>query len=180
MPTFWQSTLWHQFGAAIDMLENAIVACPPDIWSDPAARPSWPDNGVVGFWYVAYHTIFFLDYYLSDSADSFAPPLPFDLAELDPAGLLPDRPYTKDELLTYLHHCRRKCRAVIDALTDERAQQPCGFRRPLSVGELLLYNMRHVQHHAGQLNLILRQTTSSPAPRWVTATTNNSPFPPTP
>jgi uncharacterized damage-inducible protein DinB len=32
--------------------------------------------------------------------------------------------------------------------------------------ELLLYNMRHVQHHAAQLNLILRQTIDS-APRWV-------------
>ena len=35
-----------------------------------------------------------------------------------------------------------------------------------SVSELLLYNMRHVQHHAAQLNLILRQQTDS-APGWV-------------
>jgi uncharacterized damage-inducible protein DinB len=32
--------------------------------------------------------------------------------------------------------------------------------------ELLLYNVRHVQHHAAQLSLILRQTTDS-APGWV-------------
>ena len=38
--------------------------------------------------------------------------------------------------------------------------------RAMSNGELLLYNMRHVQHHAAQLNLLLRQTTNS-APRWV-------------
>jgi len=31
----------------------------------------------------------------------------------------------------------------------------------MSNGELLLYNMRHVQHHAAQLNLRLRQTTDS-------------------
>jgi hypothetical protein len=30
----------------------------------------------------------------------------------------------------------------------------------------LLYNMRHVQHHVEQLNLILRQETDS-APEWV-------------
>lgn len=35
-----------------------------------------------------------------------------------------------------------------------------------SVAELLLYNLRHVQHGAAQLNLILRQETDS-APRWV-------------
>ena len=32
--------------------------------------------------------------------------------------------------------------------------------------ESLLYNMRHVQHHAAQLNLLLRQSTNS-APDWV-------------
>jgi hypothetical protein len=32
--------------------------------------------------------------------------------------------------------------------------------------ELHLYNLRHVQHHAAQLNLLLRQTIGS-APRWV-------------
>jgi hypothetical protein len=30
----------------------------------------------------------------------------------------------------------------------------------------MLYNLRHVQHHAAQLNLILRQVTDS-APDWV-------------
>ena len=29
-----------------------------------------------------------------------------------------------------------------------------------SVLEILLYNMRHVQHHAAQLNLLLRQETN--------------------
>jgi hypothetical protein len=33
-------------------------------------------------------------------------------------------------------------------------------------GDLLLYNMRHVQEHASQLNLILGQTYGS-APGWV-------------
>jgi uncharacterized damage-inducible protein DinB len=37
----------------------------------------------------------------------------------------------------------------------------------MSVAELYLYNMRHVQHHTAQLNLILRQRTSMASPRWV-------------
>jgi len=40
----------------------------------------------------------------------------------------------------------------------------------LSFAELLLYNMRHVQHHAAQLNLILRQKVDS-APGWVAQAT---------
>jgi uncharacterized damage-inducible protein DinB len=52
-------------------------------------------------------------------------------------------------------------------LTEEEARGTCGFEwLEMSFGELLLYNLRHVQHHAAQLNLILRQVTDS-APRWV-------------
>ncbi len=159
MDTTWKTIVWRQFGAAIDMLENALIACPDRVWGD---RPGFSE-----FWYLAYHTLFFLDYYLSDLPDEFAPPAPFGLEELDPAGVLPPRVYTKDELLTYLEHGRTKCRAKIAALTDETAHRHCGFeRRDMSVAELLLYTMRHVQHHAAQLNLILRQKIDS-APRWV-------------
>ncbi|BFP42551.1 hypothetical protein FGF1_33960 [Flavobacteriaceae bacterium GF1] len=35
--------------------------------------------------------------------------------------------------------------------------------------EILLYNMRHVQHHAAQLNLLLRQEIND-SPKWVSVT----------
>ncbi len=154
-----KSIIWHQFGASMDMLDNAMLACPDNLWGDRTQQPE--------FWYVAYHTLFFLDFYLSESEEGFAPPSPFTLEELDPAGILPERPFTKDELHAYLIHGRRKCQATIQNLTDERAYRRCGFERwNFSVLELLLDNLRHVQHHAAQLNLILRQKTDS-APRWV-------------
>jgi hypothetical protein len=154
--------IWQQFGAAIDMLENAVLACPDDLWGDRSQRPE--------FWYVVFHTLFFLDLYLSDSDVGFAPPAPFTLDEMDERGLLPERVYTKDELRKYLEHGREKCRVTITAMTEERASLRCGFHwLDISVVEVLLYNMRHVQHHAGQLNLILRQKIDS-APRWVRKT----------
>ncbi len=165
-PSF-KTTVWGQFGAAIDMLENAISACPDHFWSDPSGKPEWIKNGVVGYWYLVFHTLFWLDYYLSDEGKGFRPPPPFTLGEMDPAGLLPDRPYSKEELRRYLEHGRRKCREMIEALDEKRAfETKCTTRPDLSVAELLLYNMRHVQHHAAQLNLILRQKIDS-APTWV-------------
>lgn len=159
MDTTWRTILWQQFGAAIEMLENAVRACPEKLWSDRSQRPE--------FWYVVYHTLFFLDLYLSGSVDGFRPPAPFNLDELDPRGLMPERVYTKEELQAYLEHGRRKCRAVIEALTDEKARAHCVFTwNEMSFAELLLDNMRHVQHHAAQLNLILRQKTDS-APVWI-------------
>jgi hypothetical protein len=160
--------LWHQFGAAIDMLENAIAACPDGLWSNPLRRPERRSNDVVGFWYVAFHALFWLDFYLSGADEDFTPPAPFTRAERDPAGLLPERPYAKNELLEYLSHCRSKCRATIEALTAERADRRLHVRwGDITFAELLLYNMRHVQHHAAQLNLLLRQHGECP-PSWVT------------
>jgi uncharacterized damage-inducible protein DinB len=122
---------------------------------------------------VAYHTLFFLDLYLGDSVEGFAPPAPFTLDEFDRNAQPPERPYTKAQLLDYLEHGRRKCKETIAALTDEKARQRCGFSWVEgSVAELLLYNMRHVQHHAAQLNLILRQRIDS-APRWVRQAKSN-------
>jgi hypothetical protein len=143
MDDFFKSILWAQFGASIDMLENAIRACPDPLWTGSR------------FWYISYHTLFFLDLYMSGSTENFSPPAPFTLSEFDPSGVFPDRAYTKDELLAYLDHGRNKCRAAIEALTDDQA-----------FAELLFYTLRHVQHHAGQLNFILSQHTGS-APRWV-------------
>lgn len=166
MDATWRAIIWRQFGASIDMLENAILACPDKLWGDRVEQPE--------YWYIVYHTLFWLDFYLSDSAEGFAPPAPFTLEEMDPAGVLPARVYTKPELQTYLEHGRKKCQTAICALTDEKASQRCRPDRPdMSVVELLLHNMRHVQHHAAQLNLILRQKTDS-APGWVFRTKHDS------
>ena len=159
MDAAWRTILWQQFGASIDTLDNALLACPEEIWADRSRQPEC--------WYLVYHTLFWLDLYLHGSAEGFSPTAPFTLCELDPAGTLPERVYTKDELRNYLRRCREKCRTTIEALTDEKAGARCSFGwGELSFAELLLYNMRHVQHHAAQLNLILRQRTGS-APGWV-------------
>jgi hypothetical protein len=174
MDPTWKAIIWPQFGAVIDMLENALRACPDELWRDSlwSNRSEQPEFSE--FWYIVYHTLFWLDLYLSGSVEGFAPPAPFTLDELDPAGLLPERPYTKDELQSYLAHGRQKCRATLEALTDEQARQSCKFSwGEVSFAELLLYNMRHVQEHASQLSLILGQQIGS-APGWVTRAKSRS------
>ena len=92
--------IWGQFGAAIDMLERSMNACPDNLWGDRSRQPE--------FWYTAFHTLFFLDLYLSPSDQGFHPPAPFTLDEMDERGLLPDHVYSKEELLTYLQYGREK------------------------------------------------------------------------
>jgi hypothetical protein len=160
MDETFRTILWQKFGAAIQMLENAIDHCPDEVWGDQI--------DFFEFWYIAYHTLFFLDFGLSETPDGFAPPAPFGLEEFDPAGVLPDRVYTKAELKTYLEHGRAKTRTAILGLTDEKARARFQyFNKNVSIFELILENLRHVQHHTAQLNLLLRQRIDS-APNWVT------------
>jgi uncharacterized damage-inducible protein DinB len=158
MIDFWRSAIRQQFHAAIDMVGNAIEACPDSVWSGQPPR---------ALWYLAFHTLFFIDLYLSECDESrFHPPPPFGLTELAD-GVAPERAYRKDELIGYLEHCRKKLDVVMAGMTEAWVVSPCPFDyRAMSNGELLLYNMRHVQHHAAQLNMRLRQTTDS-APGWV-------------
>ena len=164
MITALKESLWKQFGASIDMLKNAIILWPEAHW-----------NTNKKFFYNAYHCLIFLDYYLTIPPKNFSSPLPFTIAAPDDViedaidDILPDRVYSKKELLDYLQSSREKCHKVVSGLTvenlNERWIEDPG-KMNYSVLELLLYNMRHVQHHAAQLNLILRQKINN-APSWV-------------
>ena len=163
MDSLWRTMLWKQFGAAIDMLDDALMACPDTLWRQPVwSDPSVPSQRVE-FWYVAYHALFWLDLYLFGSEEGFAPPAPFTLVEQDDStGPLPERPYSKDELRAYLASVRQKCRTIIATMTDERARLSVDFPwmkegEVVSYVELQLYSMRHIQGHAAELSLLLGQ-----------------------
>src|SRR5512141_2789725 len=134
--------LWRQFGAAIDMLDNALRDCPNDLWEqslwkDQADQPM--PAGFSAFWYLSYHTLFWLDLYLTGAEEGFAPPAPFDLVEMEANEALP-RIYTKEELIGYLETCRRRCQETILTLTSAQASRLCRFAwGELTFAELLLY-----------------------------------------
>lgn len=163
-----KTSIWMQFGAAIDYLEDTITACPESFWQaslwlTPTARPEFSR-----FWYVAYHTLFWLDLYLTGTEEGFLPPAPFTLIEQDEHGPLPERVYTQAELLGYLATCRQRCRATIESLTDEAVQRHCIFGwGECSFLELLIYSLRHVHGHTSQLNMLLGQHLG-PQPDYVT------------
>lgn len=162
--------LWRQFGAAIDTLHNALRDCPDELWEKRlwGDQPDqWVAAGFSTFWYLCYHTLFWLDLYLTGAEEGFAPPAPFDLVEMEAGETLP-RTYTRQELLGYLEYCRNKCQESIGALTSEQANRLCRFAwGELPFGELLLYNLRHVQEHGAQLHMFLGQQAGKTT-QWVT------------
>lgn len=152
-----KAILWNQFGASIEMLINVISSCPDDYFL--AQRR---------FYYIAFHSTLFLDYYLTVPPRDFSPVLAF--THKAPAerpseaidDLIPDQHYSKQEIVDYLKLSHRKCKALIEGLTEEElkkrfteGEEPNDMDYPIL--EILLYNLRHTQHHAAQLNMLIRQ-----------------------
>jgi hypothetical protein len=159
--------LKRQYRAALLMLRDAVERCPDALWDDPA-----PTNT---FWQVAYHTLYFTHLYLQPSEAAFVPWTghqagvqhedgiagPADPAS--PLPLVPD-PYTKDQVLAYLEHVHASVDGV-DAL-DLGAATSGFWWYPMGKLEHQLVNLRHVQHHVGQLADRVRAATGDGV-RWV-------------
>ncbi|RFS17267.1 DinB family protein [Emticicia sp. C21] len=151
-----KQSLWNQMGASIDMLEDSIVLCPEEEWDTD-----------LKFWYQAFHALFFLDYYLTMEPKDFIPPQPFTESEFE--DRMPEKTYIKTELLNYLYFCREKGKNLIEHLTEQQLKSRwinLSGSMNYSVHEIILYNIRHLQHHVAQLNLHLRQTIKD-APEWL-------------
>jgi hypothetical protein len=163
--SWWSTALWRQFGAAIEMLDDALAACPASLWTQRLWReppPPWFPSQFGEFWYVSFHALVWLDLYLAGvPEEEFAPPAPFAPGEIDSVEAMPAQPYTKDELRAYLASTRQKVQTTLAALTDEQARRPVAYSwmkgQSISYLELQLYNLRHVQEHAAQLSLFLGQ-----------------------
>jgi hypothetical protein len=148
-------SLDNQFGASLRMLENAITFCPEELWNTESA-----------FWYRVFHCLFWTDYFLTENPAEFEPPSPFTRSEFN-TDLKPDIIYSKQELLTYLEYCKRKANKLIQGFTIETLQNRwINDYKNYSMLEVLLYNLRHIQHHTAQLNMILRNATNH-SPEWV-------------
>jgi hypothetical protein len=139
-----------QFEAALCMLHDCIARCPPENWEGKIANDT--------FRQISYHTIFFVDLYLSHGEAGF------ELRDFHQRGG-DERSSTqackgleKEEAIAYAEICRQKMLQTLAGETPESLQSESGFSwLPFSRGELHLYNIRHVQHHVGQLSAFLRR-----------------------
>ena len=118
---------------------------------------AWNSSAHVNrFWHVAYHTLFYVHLYLFPSVAERSP-WAGERADAQNLGQeLP--PYSREsilEFLAYREHARRQI-AVLDLTVES------GFPwLPFGPVERLAYNLRHPQHHTGQLSERIRQDTGN-------------------
>lgn len=154
-----------QLRAALRMLRWAIEACPHELWDR--------ETDTNRFWVLAYHTLYFTHLYLSPSEDAFEP---FKRPVTGHSGygqtdlgnwpdLTPDDVFTKIDVLAYCDHIDAR---VSELVSSTPFDAESGFHwLKFSKGEAHLYNLRHIQHHTGQLTERLRQEAGISSGRWI-------------
>ncbi len=141
----------EQYGAAIAMLEQNLKKCPKEVWDDRTSGPP--------FWHVAYHAMWGLDWYLSDSKkarESFKSK--FGEEPLQDLNRAPKITLTCNQLLDYLSDIKEKAKNRFGGLTSDELIQRSVFEwHGKSILSSILYNLRHLMLHIGALNLRLHR-----------------------
>ena len=155
----------NQYEAAFCTLRTCMDMCPDSAWNTRVCN--YP------FCQVAFHTLFFADYYLEPDENSFRDQ-PFhrenknffaDYEQLEDRE--PISVYERAPINAYLQHCRTKASRVIATETADTLIAATEFqRREFSRAELHVYNVRHIQHHSPQMSLRLRIDAGTNVP-WI-------------
>ena len=123
-----------QYLAALEMIKEVIVKCPEALWNAPGdLDPCWRK---------VYHSLFYAHLYLQDTEKDFKP---WEKHHDPDHGV----PFTRQEVLEYLAFAQKQVQMRVPLLNLEAGS---GFEwLPFGKLELQLYNIRHIQQHAGEL-----------------------------
>lgn len=153
-----------QYAAALEMMRHAIQHCPDFAWDDERYGNR--------SWHIAYHALFYAALYLSpgeDVAEMWEKARPHH-QWLSKSAWTPELggnvviPYSKVELLEFTDYIESRLATAFDQTPYDA---PSGFSWiSFNRFQLHIYNLRHLQHHIGQLSERVRQT-SGQGTGWV-------------
>jgi hypothetical protein len=143
-----------QYKAALKMLVDVIVKCPDSLWANGQHKNA--------YWRIVYHSLFYTALYLADGPAEFRPwhkhrPNYNCLGTVthDNLPIVIKESYLKPDMIDYANNIILN---LDDAVSDVNYSERTGFDWiPMNRLQLHLYNIRHIQHHTGQLTERLHQ-----------------------
>lgn len=144
-----KQVLLSQYRASLAMLEQVIQKCPAELWDDPSYRNRT--------WHLVYHALFYTHLYLNQTEEDFRA-WEKHRPEYNFMGSVPwpphdppkiGEPFTAAEMLEYLAFLQKEIEVLIGK-ADLHAGS--GFDwLPFSKIETMLYTLRHLMQHNGEL-----------------------------
>jgi DinB superfamily len=147
----------RQIGAAFEMLEHVIDNANDTTWTARISN--------VPFWQICYHVLWFTDFYFHANEATFQPQ-GFDMKDIHKYEIKPDsqmienqkHPISKSNMKAYCKYTKQKANEFIQSINDTYFTTPSPFDwHGFPKIDLVDYNLRHLQHHVGQLDVILRR-----------------------
>jgi len=140
-----KKTIKSQYYASLEMLKQAIESCPESLWDGPDHKTP--------FGQIAYHVLFYAHLYLQPTEADFVPweRHKEEYRSLGSAGEATEAggAHTRAEILAYHALCWEQVEEQVRSV-DLEAES--GFYwLPFDKLELQIYNIRHIQQHAGEL-----------------------------
>jgi hypothetical protein len=137
-----------QYRSSLKMLADVIERCPGTLWDDGTYENA--------YWRIVYHSLFYTSLYLAKNDDEFIPWINhkinyhrLGMFSSDNEPNIGGDSYSKAEMLDY---AKAISQSLEVAVTDTNLKEESGFEwLPMNKFELHLYNIRHLQHHVGQL-----------------------------
>lgn len=144
-----RNAILSQYRASLAMLQQSIEICNDELWAASGFRNP--------FWHIAYHAAFYTHLYVQESEAAFRA-WEKHVPDSQYLGARPwapketvkvPKPYAKAEVLEYVTSC---CAEVDRNVPRLRLEAESGFYwLRFNKLELQFYNIRHLQHHTGQL-----------------------------
>ena len=147
----------RQIGAAFKMLEYTIDKANDTTWT--ARINNMP------FWQICYHVLWHTDFYFHANQATFQPQS-FDMKGIKNISIKPDsqmiedqkHPISKRNMKAYCTYAKQKANQFIQNINESYFTTPSPFEwHGFPKIDLVDYNLRHLQHHVGQLDIILRR-----------------------
>jgi len=137
------------FYRTLEMLEDLTEICPEDIWKNPQG------DGIF-FWCHVYHAFFGIEFWFRTSNEGLEPykfgkTVTPELEEFSESFL------EKQDMEDYKKEIRERCREFFSFVQEKGKSYPSPVYGKLTLEDMVLMQIRHIQHHVGYLNRILSE-----------------------
>jgi hypothetical protein len=135
------------------MLEKIIDICPKSLWSQKNIDPP--------IWQQVYHILFGVDYWFSKSKESFSAPV-FKEEVTSVLGEESKGFIEKSDMVDYLKYVSEKSERFISKLDCDLVLGPSSLYPKWTNLDVIMEQVRHIQHHIGYLNRTLLKCKLNP------------------
>jgi hypothetical protein len=143
---------------SLEMINQVVSNCPEGLWC--------ADRGTAPIWLHLYHALVGIDFWFRLSKSQKFEYLTFGKTVDPDIQKKSADTLSKDEIKRCVERAKEKAAAFILAIRDEGLSSKCPLTDVFTKADILLMQIRHLQHHIGFCNGLL-SSNGAQAAKWV-------------